>query len=101
MCSDYNQGYPHRVEYINVALNNHLVQLGKDLDWTWKTVQDTQDIIEDEIRIQESPQWLGWLFNPLHTYELLSDLDVTKLVISLFILTSSLTSNAMVTSEMD
>ena len=101
MHSDYDQGYPHGVKYINVTLNNHLAQLGKDLDRTWKTVQDTQDILEDEIKIRESPRRLGRLFNPLHTHELLRNLDeVTELVIGRFVLTSALSDNAMTTSEM-
>ena len=55
ICSDYDQGYPWGVKYINVTLNNYLAQLRKDLDQVWKTVQDSQDILEDEIKLQESP----------------------------------------------
>ena len=32
MCSDYDQGYPWGVKYINVMWSNYLAQLGKDLD---------------------------------------------------------------------
>ena len=51
MHSNYNQGYPHGIKYINMTLNNHLAHLGKDLDHTWKMVEDTQDIIKDKIKI--------------------------------------------------
>ena len=54
-----------------------------------------------KLMIQELPQQLGWLFSPLHTHELLHDLDeVTKLVIGWFVLTSALSNNAMATLEM-
>ena len=102
MRSDYDQGYPRGVKYINITLNNHLAQLGRDLDRAWKTVQDSQDVLEDEIKLRESPRRLGRLFELNHTHQLLHDLEeVTELVISRYILTSALTNNASATSDMD
>ena len=52
--------------------------------------------------VWESPWWLGWLFKPSHTHQLLHDLEeVIKLVIRQFILTSALANNTTAMVDMN
>ncbi|KAF8312753.1 uncharacterized protein EI90DRAFT_3137145 [Cantharellus anzutake] len=55
MRSDYNQGYPKGVKFINVVLNNHLTQLESDLDRTWKTTWDCLNLVQDEMDLRANP----------------------------------------------
>jgi hypothetical protein len=63
MQSDHDQGFPRGVKVISNLMMDQLVQLEKDLDQVWQTMQNWMDVIHDKKQMCQNPQHLGQLFH--------------------------------------
>ncbi|KAF8317741.1 uncharacterized protein EI90DRAFT_3021274 [Cantharellus anzutake] len=102
MRSDYNQGYPKGVKFINVVLNNHLTQLESDLDRTWKTTRDCLNLVQDEMDLRANPRRLGSLFKPYKVMPMIKDLEeVMELIFGRILLEATICSEYHVVKSME
>jgi hypothetical protein len=102
MRSDYNQGYPKGVKFINVVLNNHLTQLETDLDKTWKMTQECLNLVQNEMDLRANPRRLGSLFKPFEVMPMLKDLEeVIELVFGRILMEAAMCTEYHIVTSME